>query len=239
MSIERNLDLEVGNKFLAFNNSDLIRSVTTAFGADVGDTVKVLRSRNGAGVVITADMRDLAQDVPELGGRLVPRLFLRNANDGSSALHVGVGIFRLICTNGLTVTIGDSSYDIVRHVNGPKANEYLDVLPDLLMRRVGDIQSGAIWDVCIEAKEQRVLDPIDVIASLPNVSATVKHTAMGLIANGLTREQDAGRDAWSVYNLVNEVARRRGRSLYRAASNDIGLLDHVMALAEHQRAKAA
>ena len=219
----------INDTFLAINNQDL----ETVFRSVVGDKgpVRTLTPRRGGGVMFKAELPSFRQDIPELGGVLVPQLFLSNTNNGQRALSVGVGLFRFVCSNGLVIAFGDSMHAKIRHVNGPKANQFLDILPDILLAQVQRIQSGELFDTVLDALDVQVKDPIQVIGNLP-VAKAVKDNAVELICNGLTRPEDNVHTAWGLYNVVNEMQRRRSRSDYSAYAKDVGLLDHVIALAE-------
>jgi hypothetical protein len=228
--ITRQLDRNVGPKFLAISNQDLTEVVRRS----AGDNLQILQPRTRNQLLITAKMPDFTVNEPELGGLLTPQLWVKNDNSGGSALVVGIGLYRFICMNGLY--FGLSSFNIkLRHYDGPKAHGILDQLPQAIQSAIKAIESGEALDVAYDALETKVLDPISVVGNLPDVSNKVKQIVISNILNDSGREQDEPETAWGLYNQINEAARLRARSLYRQASNDIGMLDNIIALANAQQ----
>lgn len=237
-TIQRERDLTVGTKYLSINNVDLRHAFSGAAlqaGADT-DTIKVIK-QNDRQIMLTVDMPRLTLDLPELGGQLTPRLWLRNDNGGGSALSVGIGLFRWVCMNGLYIGVQSFGTRLI-HRDGPKAHGILDLLPEAMVAAMDDVASGAATDLMLEAATQVVTDPIDVIGSL-DVGLRTKQAAISRIILGQTRQEDNANTAWGLYNIVNEAARVNGRSLYRAAVRDMDLLADIQVLAEHQLPGAA
>ncbi len=232
-SIIRNVDTNIGPRFLAVNNQSLVDTVKAALSID---QVKTTMPKNNTNkLFLTADLRQYQETVPELGGTLIPRIWLRNANDGTSSLHIGVGFFRLVCANGLVIPLGDSLYSSIRHVSGPKANNFLDILPDLMMGYVDRIKSGELIDEALDSLDVVVSNPVDVIGSL-DLPNQVKHDAIALTTLERHRKEDNPHTAWGLYNLINERLRRSSRSQYAAANRDVTLLQDIIHLANNQAA---
>ena len=222
--IARQLDLNVGTKFLAINNEDLRcvfeDATKTAFSSFTSP-------KRFYGL---AKMPDYAENIPELGGVIVPQLLLRNDNTGSKAMLVGVGLFRLVCSNGLMLSFGDSFTAKVRHVDGPKAHGILDKLPGIIEAQMGRIRSGEVFDDALDAVGQTVKDPYQVIGNLP-IQTSIKDVVVRQIAMGRTRPEDDVSTVWGLYNVVNEATRRSSSRMDIALDKDIGLLGHIQLLA--------
>lgn len=221
--INRQLDLNVGTKFLSISNSDL----ATVFSASTGSVNFIQSSKRFYGL---AKMADYAENIPELGGVIIPQLLLRNDNTGSKAMLVGVGLFRLVCSNGLMLSFGDAFTSKVRHIDGPKAHGILDKLPGIIEAQMARIRSGEVFDDALTAAGQQVKDPFQVVGSLP-IAATVKHAVIRTIAMDWTRPEDDVRTVWGLYNVVNEQLRRHSSRMDIALDKDIGLLGHIQLLA--------
>jgi hypothetical protein len=175
-------------------------------------------------------MPEYAENIPELGGTIVPQLLLRNDNTGSRAMLVGVGLFRLVCFNGLMVSFGDAFTSKVRHIDGPKAHDILDKLPGIIEAQMVRIRNGQVFDDALDAAGQGVKDPIQVVGNLP-IALNVKHTVVRKIAMGRTRPEDDVNTVWGLYNVVNEVTRNHSSRMDIALDKDIGLLGHIQLLA--------
>ncbi len=234
MSISRFLDTSVGTKFLSMSNADLTEVFQSALPNSI---VARNESKTSSGLILTVKLNDATVDIPELGGLLTPQLWLRNSNDATCALQIGVGAFRFVCSNGLFIGL-PGMIQKIRHIDGAKANGFLDLIGEKIRIAAEQATDGTLIDAGLEALDTLVADPIDVVGSLPNVSVRVKDAAIHAIVMERTRPQDRVDTAWGLYNLVNETAKRHSRSAYRAAINDTNLLSDITALAESQR-KAA
>ena len=115
--ISRSLDTSVGPRFLSISNEDLlglVRETATPFGISEQDVRVVGNDRR---MIATVTLPNLAFAGPE--GLLIPRLFVRNENTGGRAMSIGVGLFRMICSNGLMLGVPGMSFSAkVRHVDG-------------------------------------------------------------------------------------------------------------------------
>lgn len=233
--IGRFLDQSVGTKFLNINNDDLLAAFSNAAslaGADL-DTRQVHRAGNGDNrMILTADLSNLTLDMPELGGKITPRLWLKNDNSGGSAMAVGIGFFRFVCMNGLYIGVNLFGAKLI-HRDGPKAHNILDLLPDSLNTAMESVVSGAAVDLLLEAAEQKVTDPIDVIGSL-NIGVKAKESAILTVAGGYNRQEDNPNSAWGLYNIVNESINRNSRSKFKAAERDMNLLENIQFLSDNQ-----
>lgn len=222
-TINRQPDTNVGTKFLSISNSDL----ADVFSASTGSKAFASSQKRFYGL---AKMPDYAENIPELGGVIVPQLLLRNDNTGSKAMLVGVGLFRLVCSNGLMLSFGDAFTAKVRHIDGPKAHGILDRLPGIIEAQMERIKSGQVFDDALEAAGQSVKDPFQVVGSLP-IQKSVKDFIIRKIGMGYVRPEDDVNTVWGLYNVVNEATRNHSSRMDIALDKDIGLLGHIQLLA--------
>lgn len=231
--INRSLDTEVGPKFLHIDNHDLMSAFSNAVslaGADL-DTRQAHKSGDGR-ILLTADLNRLTLDMPELGGKITPRLWLKNDNTGRGAMSVGVGFFRWVCSNGLYIGVNMFGAKLI-HRDGPKAHNILDLLPESLNTAMEHVASGAAADLLLDAADQKVIDPIDVIGSL-DIGVKAKDAAIYTVAGQLNRVVDNPYTVWGLYNIVNENVNRASRSKFKAAERDMQLLENIQFLSENQ-----
>ena len=231
--ISRSLNTDIGPKFLHVNNQDLLAAFSNAAskaGADL-DTRQAHNSGDGK-ILLTADLNSLAVNLPELGGDITPRLWLKNDNTGRGAMTVGVGFFRWVCQNGLYIGVNLFGARMI-HRDGPSAHNILDLLPESLNTAMESIVSGAATDLLLDAAEAQVIDPIDVIGSL-NIGVKAKESAIYVVASERTRPQDNPHTVWGLYNIVNEQVNRNSRSKFKAAERDMSLMADIQFLSESQ-----
>lgn len=230
-TINRSLDTSVGPRFLSISHDSLIDLARTVAGPDA--VMKVLHPKgNPDKLFLTVDLKQYEVREPLLGGVLVPRLWMRNHNDGTKALQVGLGFFRVVCSNGLVVPVEGALYTSVRHINGPKANAFLDILPDILMKKMEQVRSGALLDAALNATKLTVENPLVVLAQL-SLPKTVKDIVSNSVSYGRVfgygpRAEDDINTAWGLYNTINETMRKNSRSLYAAANRDVTLLNDII-----------
>jgi hypothetical protein len=137
----------------------------------------------------------------------VPEIVLLNSHDGTSAYQLRAGLFRLVCLNGLMVSIGTIAAIRVTHRG--------DVVDDVvtgaltLSERFGEV--GAY----VERMEQRVLYQ-DERHAFARRALSLRYDDSQ--RDGLTtddalrarRAEDAGSDLWRTYNVLQESVLRGG-----------------------------
>lgn len=163
-------------------------------------------------------------------GAVSPMLFLRNINDGGHALMIGVGLFRFVCMNGLVV--GDNFYSQrVIHRSGPTLDQFLANLDKNLDAA---FETAASMDIegMVESMVSRTVterEGIEVLASLPLPQGVVDTAIFRWVMP--SRAEDAPRNLWSLYNVVNESNRVRSKSA-QAFDREVSLLENIEALLE-------
>ena len=157
------------------------------------------------------DMRMPDQNGPTRAlGQVFPTVSLINSGDWSSTFTMAVGLYRLICTNGMIAPFGAANESIkVRHDRVDEdtfsaIQGAMDRAP-ALFQFAEDAQAHNLSDIEVErfAREAaRIRFGLDAEDSV-DVSMT-----RGLLAP--RRNQDYGNDLWSVFNRVQENGTRGG-----------------------------
>lgn len=163
-----------------------------------------------------------------------PQILLTNSHDGKAAFNFRVGIFRLVCSNGLVVSDADFNNVSIRHTNytfetlQSKINEVIEKLPGLVQKinlfKSTKLTDQLIQDFAIRAAALRTKSSIDIDALLIP-----------------TRTADEGNDLWAVFNRVQEKLinggfnygrnNRKSRSI-KNFQQDIKLNEELFELAE-------
>ena len=147
--------------------------------------------------------------------QIIPEIVLLNSHDGTSVYKMMLGIFRVVCSNGLIVAESTMASISVRHTGGQEVinriltgareisaqgSRVIDVINtwrqkplDLLQQR--DYARGA-WDIYRAGK--------DVKAYIPSLIAPV-------------RAADTGKDLWTIFNVVQERLIKGGFNTQNAA----------------------
>ena len=131
------------------------------------------------------------------GDDAFPQILLTNSHDGKAAFNLRVGIFRLVCSNGLVISDADFSNVSIRHINytfeslQAKVAEMITKLPNLVNKintfKQTQLTEEQMKDFATKAMQLRTKQQVDVMEVL---------TA--------ERPQDEGNDLWVVFNRIQE-----------------------------------
>lgn len=138
--------------------------------------------------------------VPDTGGGVYPEVVLTNSHDRGSSFIIELGLFRLVCSNGLMVSSGTFSSYRVRHVKAtiedvleatysiigqfPEVSETVSkfqnvMLSDSQRYQFAEAASLLRWDA-----EKRPFDSARLLQP--------------------RRQADQGSSLWNVYNVIQE-----------------------------------
>jgi len=161
-----------------------------------------------------------------------PQILLTNSHDGKAAFNFRVGIFRLVCSNGLVISDADFNNVSIRHINytfetlQTKIQEIISKLPNLVQKinlfKSTQLTEAQMADFAQKAAALRTKKTVNIMDVL---------TA--------DRPQDAGNDLWVVFNRIEEkivggsyrTGRRKARSI-KNFQKDIELNEKLWELAE-------
>lgn len=150
------------------------------------------------------------KSIPGLPGHheSIPELIVENSHDGSSALRVFFGVFRIACLNGIIAGSMINSMRVIHSENSIKRlDESIDVmtggLPELI-ERVGKFSSIQLSD------EQRVEFARQAAGlRLAHDAEKIHDVNLHAMLNP-RRFQDNQNDAFSVFNVLQEKVIRGG-----------------------------
>jgi hypothetical protein len=161
-----------------------------------------------------------------------PQILLTNSHDGKAAFNFRVGIFRLVCSNGLVISDADFSNVSIRHINytfeslQAKVAEMITKLPNLVQKinlfKSTELTEDQMTDFAQKAMQLRTKERVSIMDVLTP-----------------DRPQDRGNDLWVVFNRVQEKllggSYRAGKRKARSVKNfqkDIELNEKLFELAE-------
>lgn len=132
----------------------------------------------------------------------IPELVLINSHDGSTSLRMDVGLYRIVCSNGLIVKSNDIYSSRTRHI---------DVSEDLIVNEsMKVIQAAKESASRIELFMHKILTPVDQLELATRAAEIrgLKVDPKDLLA--VRRDEDGGNDLWRVFNRVQEAVIRGG-----------------------------
>ena len=166
------------------------------------------------------------------GDDAFPQILLTNSHDGKAAFNFRVGIFRLVCSNGLVISDADFSNVSIRHINytfetlQTKIQEVIAKLPGLVQKinlfKSTELTETQMIDFAAKASALRTKQRVNVLDLL-----------------SAERDEDRGNDLWLVFNRVQEkllggsykAGNRKARSV-KNFQKDIQINEQLFELAE-------
>lgn len=138
---------------------------------------------------------------PEFG-RIVPEVIITNANDGTAAYSITLGLFRFVCLNGLMV---GQQYASARVAHGGRAQRVIDDVIEGTYSVVKDapaiVDATAALHAITMPEAARLAFANDALALRWRDDAAPITPERALQAR---RPSDAGADIWSTFNVLQE-----------------------------------
>ena len=135
-------------------------------------------------------------------GDEVPEIVLTNSHNGKNSFSFRIGIYRLVCSNGLVIPTEEFTNITVKHI-GNMASQIQEVV-----ERMSSSFSGVFSDV--QKMKSRKLSPVEMRSlsrrALETRNLTLEEDLSSKADEILSpqREEDDGNDLWSVYNRIQE-----------------------------------
>lgn len=149
---------------------------------------------------------------PKLGDSL-PEIILVNSHDGTSSYQLMLGMFRLVCSNGLIVSEGTHAAVRVSHT-GDARSQVIDGCVQILDAAPRAAESAqAFQALTLTEAEQMAFARAAHVLRYPDASP--EHPSAITPAKLLepARRADTGSDLWSTFNRVQENTVRGGQSV--------------------------
>ena len=152
------------------------------------------------------------------GDDAFPRIIMTNSHDGFNAFQFKVGIYRLVCSNGLVIADEEFSDFKIRH-KGYTFSELRDVVTKAvksLPAKVKVLNKMKNRELTQDEKNKLALDSMLIRACIKPGSKEAKkfdydeETIEDILEP--TRDEDKGNDLWKVFNIVQEKVTQGGFS---------------------------
>lgn len=161
----------------------------------------------------------------------IPEIVFLNSHDGSSAYQLRMGLFRVVCTNGLIVSRGAFPTFCVSHRG--------NVVDEVVAAALGMAERFDVLAAQVERLENRQVST-DVQLEFAGRALALRFgnsTQAGMAPSALLaarRVEDVGNDAWKVLNRVQENLLRGGLSR-RSASGRLTRTRRITSIREDVR----
>ena len=209
----------VSTKYLHVNTETIIDDLATLGWKPV---TAAMRKSRGKDTIFSKHM--ISFQNPDImikgkeGDDAFPRIIMTNSHDGFNAFQFKVGIFRLVCSNGLVIADEEFSDFKIRH-----KGYTFDELRNVVNQAVKDLPNKVEVLNKMKAKEltqdemnKLALDAMLIRAGIKPGSKEAKkfeydeETIEDILEP--TRDEDKGNDLWRVFNVVQEKITQGGFS---------------------------
>lgn len=137
-------------------------------------------------------------------GGLKPRFYLINSHNGSSSVQGFLGLFRMICGNG--IVIGSSLMQDFRFSHTMKAKSVADTITDtFLASHDSAINTADRWSGIILNHQQCVSlcqTAVELRGINMDKATNIEQSILGM--NATRRSEDIGHDLWNTFNRIQE-----------------------------------
>lgn len=145
------------------------------------------------------------------GEKLFPEIIIMNSYDRKCAFSVETGIFRLVCSNGLTVRVPGTEGDFYKcaHLGNPAK-----IAEEITLRFTEDLHK--VFGVHKLMCEKKLTDKQKVALAVRAAEIRWNKTFTPAEAKKLlaaARPEDKGNDAWRIFNVLQEKVITGGTQL--------------------------
>ena len=127
-------------------------------------------------------------------------ILIKNSYDGRSKLNVSLGIYRFVCSNGLVV--GETFESITQKHIGKNIEVELENKYEKLVA-----QASKLSNMVKKMKETTIKVPLRLVESIAVETIGEKKSMYQVDTEAILkplREEDEGKDLWSIMNVVQE-----------------------------------
>tara|TARA_R110000868_G_scaffold12456_7_gene59544 strand:+ start:12680 stop:13468 length:789 start_codon:yes stop_codon:yes gene_type:complete len=167
-------------------------------------------------------------DTVEIGGELLkPEIVIMNSYDGTSPLKVYVGIYRIICENGLVIATKEFGQFSVRHMGTPAEVAFKVAMGFLDNLQIAVEKQKEMAAITLSPTQIQNFTRQALALRWSNIEATADISEVAEVL----RPEDAGNNLWVVFNRVQEACtiggfkvegmKRKGRPLKSAVADTI------------------
>jgi len=192
------------------------------------DQVLEFFDREGWQIASVKQIRFRNSQLPKVGDTLVEAI-VKNSHNGTSAFSLSAGLFRLVCSNGLTVPTAVAEKFKMRH-NHFQLDDVKE-LADNFSKKLPMIENSVSR---MMSKELSTEEKIKFVQESAKIRFNAEKTFSDMEIAGLltpNRNEDEGDDLWRVFNTVQEKFIRGGVQVLnqRGRTSKMRKIDNIIA----------
>lgn len=162
------------------------------------------RSNEHAKHMVSLTHDSMAMQAREIGS-VMPRINLINSHDWSSRFELVLGMFRLVCGNGMMVAAGTFGAISIRH-DAPLSDTVGQITENFGAMGTRVIETAEAWDrIYLSDSQQR-----EFATYARNIRFGPDSTVDPLSLLTMRREADAGDSLWRTFNRIQENSTKGG-----------------------------
>ena len=137
------------------------------------------------------------------GDTVFPQILLTNSNDGKNAFTFTAGLFRMVCENGLVISTQEFENVKIRHMGytfeelQTQIRAMVEQLP-LTVESMNKMKQTQLTEDQAKELAQKALATRFKEDELQNITVDLEKLLEP------TRDEDKGKDLWSVFNVIQE-----------------------------------
>lgn len=198
----------VSNRYVQATTIDVVNDMRKLGWYPVA--AKQCRPKKGSKGIRSFHM--LAFQNPEVrlmtGGEIeaYPRIILTNSHDGFNSFKFMVGLYRLVCSNGLIICDEEFANISIKHINYTfeKLRETVKAAIESVPSKVRIINTMKSTVLTEDEKKDFAAKAIKIRKNVPeDEKLSISRETIEEILNP-KRKEDEGNDLWNVYNVVQE-----------------------------------
>ena len=143
------------------------------------------------------------------------RIIVTNSHDGTSSFGFHIGIFRLICENGLVISTKTFSEIRVRHIhyNFEELRKVVATTTEQIPNEIAAFNAMRQREMSAEESAELAVNAIKIRKGmeLTDTLTVDEETVADLLEP--KRTEDEGKDLWSIYNVLQEKIIKGGTTL--------------------------
>jgi hypothetical protein len=225
---------KTGARYQAIDSATVIGAVERV-AAERGLTIQSVRGSAAARKSTKHVIRVRFDQIQGYGkNQYFPEIVIFNSYDGEQTLRISTGMYRLVCSNGLTVGESISEHVRIKHVVGPKSLEFIKNLEFQIAACVDRLASMGAAVTRLQSKVLTATQEEKIVESL---KLPKRAAAQLQVIRGGALGRDHEMDLWAFYNAVNEALRIKSRSEVGNEFRNVNLAGQIESA--YEMAKAA
>lgn len=222
------LNKRTGNRYQDISTNDIHEKVISMLGDNA--TMKQIVGKGYKGTSHALEYT-INRPLTLLNDETKPRIVIINSYNGEKPLTVLVGLFRLVCANGLI--IGESIFkEKIRHVQGQTYEHKIASIGHRIDCALEFVENDMMKNIDkftgIQVNRQEQQSIVQRLGLSKRLTSRLEYS---FEYPEILRKEDQDQNVWATYNVINEAIHKTTRSEMAELRKNVSLMDNVHNLA--------